>query len=84
MTISMIVPLIAFFSYCALLLVTFRSPRTRVTKVFAVYLVVMMLWSLSSFMMRTGLYPGPKIWNQIMVWGMIGVPFVFYHFSRKY
>lgn len=83
MTISMIVPLIAFFSYCALLLVTFRSPRTRVTKVFAVYLVVMMLWSLSSFMMRTGLYPGPKIWNQIMVWGMIGVPFVFYHFSRE-
>ncbi|MGI6128542.1 MAG: diguanylate cyclase, partial [bacterium] len=52
-------------------------------KIFAAYLLFMIVWSVGSFMMRTGLYPGPKIWNKIMLWGTIGEPFIFYHFCRE-
>ncbi|BCV23828.1 diguanylate cyclase [Gelria sp. Kuro-4] len=80
---TLAVPFIAFLSYCALLLLALSSPRSRVARVFIWYLFLMLIWSLSSFLMRTGLFPGPLFWNRLMVCGTIGVPFVFYHFSRE-
>ncbi|MGB9886169.1 MAG: diguanylate cyclase [Moorellales bacterium] len=52
-------------------------------EIFIVYLVAMLVWSLGSFMMRTGLFPGPLVWNRIMVCGTLGIPFIFFHFTKE-
>lgn len=79
----MAVPLVAFFSYCGLLVLGLKTHRSKVSKIFLGYLALMLVWSLGSFMMRTGAFLGPLAWNRIMVMGMVGIPFVFFHFSRE-
>lgn len=81
--VSMVVPTVSFLAYCALLMLALRSPRSQVAKIFIAYLLLMLVWSLGSFMMRTGAFPGPLAWNRFMTCGMLGVPFVFFHFSAE-
>jgi diguanylate cyclase (GGDEF)-like protein/putative nucleotidyltransferase with HDIG domain len=80
-TISMAVPLFSFLLYSGLTTLSLKSSRSKISAIFQGYLLLMMIWSLSSFMMRTGFFPGPLVWNRLMVLGMVGIPFVFYHFS---
>ncbi|HZK25616.1 MAG TPA: diguanylate cyclase [Oscillospiraceae bacterium] len=81
-TISMAIPLFAFFLYTGLMILSIKSSQTKVTRLFQNYLLLMMDWSLGSFMMRTGYAPAPLFWNRMMVVGMTGVPFIFYRFSE--
>ncbi len=81
--ISLLVPLIAFISYCSLLYLGLKVPRSKTAKIFLGYLTLMLLWSFSTFVMRTGTFPGPLFWNRLMVLGMTGIPFVFFHFSKQ-
>ncbi|MGB9847260.1 MAG: hypothetical protein ACPLRH_07125, partial [Desulfotomaculales bacterium] len=78
--ISMAIPLVSSLCYCLLLILALKIPRNRTAGFFIGYLLLMLVWSLSSFMMRTGIYPGPLVWNRIMVCGMAGVPFTFFSF----
>ncbi|HHY91866.1 MAG TPA: diguanylate cyclase, partial [Firmicutes bacterium] len=82
-SVALAVPLVAFISYCALLALAWKSPRSRLARIFMGYLWLMLIWSLGSFVMRTGFFPGPLFWNRLMVWGTIGMPFVFFHFSQE-
>lgn len=81
--ITLAVPLVAFFLYFMLLILAIKNPRSRVASIFMGYLVLMLIWSLSSFIMRTGVFPGPMFWNRLMLLGTAGVPFVFFHFSQQ-
>ncbi|MHB1420443.1 MAG: diguanylate cyclase [Bacillota bacterium] len=82
-SLSMGIPFIAFLSYCALLVLSAKNPRSKVAKIFLAYLILMLVWSLGSFMMRTGTFPGPLAWNRFMLFGTTGIPFVFFHFSLE-
>ncbi|MCR3922492.1 MAG: diguanylate cyclase [Firmicutes bacterium] len=82
-TISMAVPLFAFLLYMGLMALSIKSSRSKLSKIFQGYLTVMLVWSLGSFMMRTGFFPGPLFWNRFMIIGMVGVPFIFFHFSEE-
>jgi diguanylate cyclase (GGDEF)-like protein/putative nucleotidyltransferase with HDIG domain len=79
--ISMAIPLVSSLCYCLLLILALKIPRNRTARIFISYLLLMLVWSFSSFMMRTGIYPGPLAWNRIMVCGMAGVPFTFFSFA---
>lgn len=79
---SITIPLVASLFYCALLMLAWKSPRNKIARIFIGYLVLMLVWSFASFMMRTGIFPGPLAWNRIMVCGTSGIPFVFFHFTQ--
>ena len=75
------VPLFAFLLYTGLLTLSLKSSHSKISRIFQYYLLLMLIWSFGSFMMRTGIFPGPLLWNRFMVLGTVGVPFVFFHFS---
>ncbi len=81
-TVSLVVPLFAFFLYTGLMILSIKCSQSKITKLFQYYLLLMMDWSFGSFMMRTGFAPGPVFWNRMMIVGMAGVPFIFYRFSE--
>ena len=83
MEITLLIPLIACISYCALLPLAWKSPRPKLSKLFIHYLFLMIIWSLSSLFLRTNFPPGPGFWSKIMLMGIIGVPFVFFHFTQE-
>lgn len=82
-TVSMAIPLFAFFLYTGLMILSIKISQSKITRLFQYYLLLMMDWSLGSFMMRTGYAPEPLFWNRMMIIGMAGVPFIFYRFSEE-
>ena len=75
------VPAAALVLYGLLLLVMMRGKKTFINKVFTLYVAAMVVWSLGSFVMRTGLSPGPLFWNRVLCVGFLAMPVTFYHFS---
>lgn len=82
-SVSMVVPLVSIFLYCMLLMLAVKNPRNRIAYIFIGYVVLMLIWSISSFVMRTGVFPGPLFWNRVMFCATAAVPFVFFHFSQQ-
>lgn len=76
------VPLTTFICYCVLMVLILRGPKSLQIKAFTWYIGAMMVWSLGSFMMRTGLPPDTLFWNKVLVLGMTFVPIAFFRFSR--
>jgi len=79
-----IVPLLAFFGYFIIFLIMLRGEKTKINRVFTLYIAVVLFWSFGAFMMRTGLPPSALFWNRILTTGFITAPFAFYHFSLVY
>jgi PAS domain S-box-containing protein len=83
---SVAVPLAAFVLYLGLLTVTLAASRqSQIHRAFAIYLLCMMVWSLSSFAVRVGLLvDNPLLWTRILISASTGLPIFFYHFVRAF
>jgi len=80
---SMIVPLVAFLLYLALLFLGVKNIKLKTSRLFIAYLVLMMIWCMGSFMMRTGLFPGTLFWNRFMLIGICWIPVVFFNYTYR-
>ncbi|MEW5952805.1 MAG: diguanylate cyclase [Bacillota bacterium] len=78
------VPLTTFICYFVLVVLILRGPKSLQVKAFAWYIGAMMVWSLGSFMMRTGLPPDTLFWNKVLLFGMTFVPIAFFRFSQAF
>jgi hypothetical protein len=77
-------PLLALLSYAILLVsVLRRAVRSRLYRFFALYLLVMVVWSFGSAMMR--LDPDLiLLWNKVMSSGAIVMPLAFFGFVQMF
>ena len=84
--ISSIIPLITFAAYSLLLsIVIWRNPGTKPARIFILYLVSMVIWSLGSFLMHLDPpFKTPLFWNKFMLVGGLAVPILFYSFVRSF
>ncbi len=78
------IPAGALLCYVFLLLVFLYSKKTRVRRIYSVFLIFMSVWSLGSLLMRINMGSSSLFWNRVMVAGIIGIPILFYHFSIAY
>jgi PAS domain S-box-containing protein len=85
-SLSVIIPLAASLLYLGLAVVTLVAGRqSLINRTFAVYLLAMLVWSLSSFAVRVGVFGvSPLWWSRVLVAASTGLPIFFYHFVRVF
>ena len=86
MNLNVLIPLVAFVVYGALLFVVIRQhSRSKVNRTFALYLLAMTVWSFGSFMMHAD-FPvrTPLFWNKFMGIGILAMPTVFFYFVQAF
>jgi len=81
-----LIPLIAFFCYWGLLIILlWRGFPRGEARVFALYLVVMIGWSIGSFMVHADLgVLGIPFWGKVLIGASTVMPITFYHFVRVF
>jgi len=81
-----IISLIALVCYSALLLVVLRKViRSKITLFFSLYLLSMIIWSFSAFMIFADLGPQDTLfWNRVLVVGSMALPIAFYGFVEAF
>lgn len=81
-----IIPLLSILCYVVLgTIVARHRPLTRESRLFLVYLVVLMLWSLGSFMVRTDFPTGSTLfWNQFLALWPILAAVIYFHFVKVF
>ncbi|MDY6877714.1 MAG: ATP-binding protein [Chloroflexota bacterium] len=80
------IPLIAFFCYGGLFLIILRKgPPKWEARVFVSYLVVMIVWSIASFLVHAdlGIF-GILLWGKVLIGASTVMPITFYHFVRVF
>ncbi|MCJ7723725.1 MAG: hypothetical protein MUP03_06295, partial [Anaerolineales bacterium] len=77
--ISTFIPISAAVTFAVILIVVLLSkPRTRVRQIFAIYLLTMVIWSISAFMTLSGLVDVLS-WFRLMAASSIAMmPAIFY------
>lgn len=78
------VPIVALASYCLLMLFFSISKKDKHILMFMLVLASSILWTGSSLLMKTQLYPGVLFWNRVMVTGMSIYPFLLYCFVSAF
>jgi GAF domain-containing protein len=84
-TITTIIPLIAFFLYAALFIVAAisKSPTQKQERgEFRLYLFTMLIWSLSAFLLLLESFGNPTLWFRIMIFAAVGTSFTLMRFVR--
>jgi diguanylate cyclase (GGDEF)-like protein len=82
-----VIPLLSCIAYAILLAAVLFKARTKVLRVFAVFLFVSFLWSLSSFLLTCN--PPASVqylvfWNDMVVAGVVASIVAYYHFVLVY
>jgi len=83
---SAAISFIALLLYCVLLVIVIRQvAKSRLHLSFAIYLITMVVWSLSSFMIFAdlGLF-STLFWNRFMLIGSMGMPVAFFGFAQTF
>ncbi len=77
-------PLLALLSYAVLVVVVIRRRvRSRLHRLFGLYLVVMAVWSFGSAMMR--LDPARILfWNKVLIGSALAMPLVYFSFVQTF
>ncbi len=78
---SVAIPALALVSYVALLWILYVSRKNRIVRAYTGFIIVMLVWSLTSLLMRIS---GPSrvlLWNRVMVTAIIFGPVFLYNFS---
>ncbi len=82
LNILLLIPLISVILYVFILVIIITSNQTRLSKAFNYYIVAMIIWSLGSFLMKTGIAPGPLFFNKFILQpAFIFVPVFLLQFS---
>jgi len=85
LTITTIIPLIAFFLYAALFVAAAISKSTtqiQERREFQLYLFTMLLWSLSAFFLLIEVFGNPTIWFRLMIFAAVGTSITLMRFVR--
>jgi len=84
-TITTIIPLVAFFLYAALFIVAAISKSTTQKSErgeFQLYLFTMLLWSLSAFFLLLGAFGNPTLWFRLMIFAAVGTSITLMRFVK--
>ncbi|MBU1020205.1 MAG: hypothetical protein KJ847_03250, partial [Firmicutes bacterium] len=76
-----LIPLISFVLYVFILVILKTSNSNKLSNAFSLYIIAMIVLSLGSFLMKTGLPPNALFWNKFMFLGFATVPVLLYRFS---
>lgn len=80
--IFLFIPLVSVLLYIFILVIITSSNQTRLSKAFSYYIFSMIIWSLGSFLMKTGFPPGPLFYNKFITQpAFIFVPVFLLQFS---
>ncbi len=85
LTLTSLVPLIAFFLYLGLYLATtFSKASTQIQErnAFKLYLTMMILWSLAAFLLLASVDDHPTFWFRLMAFGAVGSSVTLVRFVR--
>jgi diguanylate cyclase (GGDEF)-like protein/putative nucleotidyltransferase with HDIG domain len=78
------VPVLAVFFYAFLLIAFFSAKKSKLIYSFMLYILVLLLWTCGSMMMRLQLDPGYQIWYQVSIIAVFALPYAFYDFVYCY
>ena len=85
MTIWAIIPLITFITYIFLFVLTLPFAGRRINRLFAYYVAVAAIWSLTSYMLHLSTSPQQSLfWNELLTGALIWTLIAYYHFIRAY
>jgi len=80
-----IIPLVSFLLFTILGIIVFRQDRTRLNRIFAVFLIASGVWSFTSFMLHLNPFPEyTLVWNEVLVAALVWTAVSYYHFVRVY
>jgi diguanylate cyclase (GGDEF)-like protein/putative nucleotidyltransferase with HDIG domain len=79
-----VILLLTLIIYSTLLLGVLRDTHTKVRRIFSVYVVLAMCWSLSNLMLSLDVLGFPRLWASLMVISAICVVIAYYHFVRVF
>lgn len=74
------VSVVALLGYLFLFLAFASAKKSRMIHSFMMLLMILILYTGGSFMMRSRIWPGVAFWNQVSVVGILMVPYAFYRF----
>ena len=78
------IPAIAMLCYIILALAMLSSKKSKIINAFTLYLLVFMLWTGASVLMRMQFYPGYEFWYQVSILSVFSLAFFLYHFLYCY
>lgn len=74
------IPWIALFFYTILFLALTAAKKNRLIYIFMGMMFFFILWTAGSVMMRSSMYPGVIFWCKVSIFGMFGIPLLYYEF----
>lgn len=78
------IPGMAVFIYLYLFIAFCSAEKNKILKAFMRYLIVLILWTGGSALMRAEFWPGYLFWYQISFLTLLTLPFTFYDFVYHY
>lgn len=84
MTLYSVIILLTLIVYSTLLAGIVRDTRTRVRKSFSVYVILAMVWSLSTFLLFVDFLGLTRLWASLLVISGVCVVIAYYHFVRVF
>lgn len=78
------IPAIAMLCYLVLVLAMLSSKKSKIINAFTLYLLVFILWTGGSVLMRMQFYPGYEFWYQVSILSVFSLAFFLYHFLYCY
>ncbi|MEG0981121.1 MAG: diguanylate cyclase [Erysipelotrichaceae bacterium] len=81
---SIIVPLIASFFYAILFLALTAAKKNKMLHIFMTMIFFFLIWTVGSAMMRASAYPGVIFWCKASIFGMFGIPLLYYSFIGEF
>lgn len=79
MTLTM-VPGIALFFYTILFLALTAAKKNKLIYIFQIMIFFFILWTAGSVMMRSNMFPSVIFWCKVSIFGMFGIPMLYYEF----
>jgi len=81
MSIYSIAPLLSVITYAILGAIVLRDVRTRTRALFAVYLIIALLYAFGTYITLAGFFPAQiRLWSSFIPLGGVGVMIAYYHF----
>lgn len=81
---GVLIPGIALFFYTILFLALTAAKKNRLIYIFMAMIFFFILWTAGSVMMRSSMYPGVIFWCKVSIFGMFGIPLLYFEFIREF
>jgi len=78
------VPVLAVFFYSFLLIAFCSAKKSKLIYSFMFYILVLLLWTCGSMLMRLQMNPGYQVWYQVSIIAVFALPYAFYEFVYCY